>query len=135
MMTRQHRALALVFVSVLLLAGCGSKTSKLETGGINANDLLTNLLDRTIRILGDVTNVESAEVALPQLEKVNEGYDDLIKEADNLSPGARQDLADQAAAAIPGLKENARRMNAMKGVDEILGPVMNVMVGKLARLQ
>jgi hypothetical protein len=134
MMTRQQTVLALVLASILILAGCGSKTSKLETGGIDANDVLTNLLDKTTRILGDVTNVDSAEVALPQLEKINEGYDDLIKESDNLSPGARQDLADQAAAAMPGLKENARRMNAKKGVDEILGPVMNEMVGKLAKL-
>jgi len=135
MMTRQQTVLALVLASILILAGCGSKTSKLETGGIDANDVLTNLLDKTTRILGDVTNVDSAEEALPQLEKVIEGYDGLIKEAKNLSPNARQALADQATKAMPGMKDNARRMNAMKGVDEILGPIMNEMVGKLAQLQ
>lgn len=133
-MKRQPFALVLVLAAILMLAGCGSKTSKLETGGIDANDVLTNLLDRTTRILSDVNNTLAAEEALPQLEKVNEGYDDLIKEAKNLSPGARQDLADQAAKAMPGLKDNARRINAMKGVDEVLGPVMNEMVGKLSQL-
>ncbi len=134
MMTRAYRPLALVLALTFLLAGCGSKTSKLETGGIDANDVLTNLLDRTTRIIGDVTGVKAAEEALPDLEKVNRDFDELLKEADNLSPSGRQQLADQAADAMPGLKANARRMNAMKGVDEILGPLMNEIVGKLAQL-
>jgi hypothetical protein len=82
-----------------------------------------------------VTSIKTAEEALPELEKVNEDFDKLVDEAKKLSPGARSELAEQAARFMPGLKENANRLNTMKGVDEILGPVMNELVGKLARLQ
>ena len=134
-MIRRTRPLALVLALALLLAGCGSKTSELETGGINAVDLLNQLMSKTTRIVGGVTGVKAAEAALPELEQVNEDFDQLIDEAEKLSPGARGELAEEAARFMPGLKDNARRMNTMKGVDEILGPVMNEMVGKLAQLQ
>ena len=41
----------------LLTTGCGSKTSHLETGGINATDLLNNLLDKTNRISTKCLNI------------------------------------------------------------------------------
>lgn len=125
---------AAIFAMVLMAAGCGSKVSHLETGGINANDLLDNLTDKTTRILSDVVNVEAAKAALPQLEAVNDGYDQLIDEADDLSPNARIELSEQARKAMPGLKENARRINRKNGVDEIIGAEMNKMVTKLSKL-
>ena len=118
----------------LMLTGCGSKVSHLETGGINATDMLNNLLDKTNRILSDVVNVESAKAALPQLEAVNEGYDRLIDEMDGLSPAGRNEISEQAAKAMPGLKGNARRMNSKEGIEEIIGPEMNKMVTKLSKL-
>lgn len=125
---------AAILALVLAAAGCGSSVSHLETGGINANDLLDNLTDKTTRILSDVVNVEAAKAALPQLEAVNDGYDQLIDEAEDLSPNARIELSEQARKAMPGLKENARRMNRMNGVDEIIGAEMNRMVTKLSKL-
>ncbi len=125
---------AAILALVLTAAGCGSSVSHLETGGINANDLLDNLTDKTTRILSDVVNVEAAKAALPQLEAVNDGYDQLIDEAEDLSPNARIELSEQARKAMPGLKENARRMNRMNGVDEIIGAEMNRMVTKLSKL-
>ena len=136
MMTRQTRSLVLSFISVLFLVGCGgSEPSQLETGGINANDMITNLMDRTSRIMSDVTSVPTAEAALPELEKVNEDYDRLIKESDRLSQGARADLAQQASRYMPGLKDMARRVGSWKGVSDVLGPTMNEIVGKMAQLR
>ncbi len=127
--------LLIVLLSLgLLTTGCGSKTSHLETGGINATDLLNNLLDKTNRILSDVVNVQTAEAALPQLEAVNEGYDQLIDEMSDLSPAGRAEISEQAAKAMPGLKDNARRMNSKEGIEDIIGPEMNKMVTKLSKL-
>jgi hypothetical protein len=123
-----------ILAMILMAAGCGSSVSHLEKGGINANDLLDNLTDKTTRILSDVVNVEAAKAALPQLQAVNEGYDRLIDEAQDLSPNARIELSDQARKAMPGLKENARRMNSKRGVEDIIGPEMNKMVTKLSKL-
>jgi len=124
----------ILLLVILAVLGCGSKTSELETGGLNAVDLLNHLNDRTVRILGEVTNLAKAEEALPQLEAVNKDYDRLIKEADKLSLGARNELAEQAARMMPGLKDNTRRLAAKKDVGELLGPVLAEMVGKLSQL-
>ncbi len=134
MKMKRTSLLLTLLAMVLMIVGCGSKTSHLEMGGINANDLLDNLTDKTTRILSNVVNVESAKAALPQLEAVSDGYDNLIDEAGDLSPAARSRLSEQAVKAIPGLKDNARRMNSKQGIDEILGPVMNQMVTKLSKL-
>jgi len=137
MMTSPRRPtiVLLALLAILLLAGCGGKTSKLETGGITANDLLDNLMAKTTRIISDVRSVDTAEAALPELQGVSEDFNDLVKEADHLSPGARADLAEQASRYMPGLKDNAKRINAWKGVGDILGPTMNELVGKLAQLR
>jgi hypothetical protein len=135
-MTRFSRCLLPGLLLVLLLSGCGGKEpSVLETGGINANDLIVHLMDRTTRIVGSVTSVPTAEAALPELQQVSEDFDKLIKEADRLSPGARADLAEQAARYMPGLKDNTRRISAWKGVGDVLGPTMTELVQKLAVLQ
>jgi len=134
-MKRNQILVTIVVLAMTLIAsGCGGKVSHLETGGINANDMLDNLLDKTTRILSDVYNVDAANAALPQLEAVNEGYDRLIEELGDLSPAARNRLSEQAAKAMPGMKENARRMNSKAGIDDIIGPEMNKMVTKLSRL-
>jgi len=137
MMTSPRRPtiVLLALLAILLLAGCGGKTSKLETGGITANDLLDNLMAKTTRIISDVRSVDTAEAALPELQGVSEDMDELIKESDRLSQGARADLAQQASRYMPGLKDNAKRINAWKGVGDILGPTMNELVGKLAQLR
>lgn len=135
-MTRCHRLLPAALIIVPLLAGCGGpEPSILESGGINANDLIVHLMDRTTRIVGDVRSVDTAEAALPELQKVSEDFDRLIKESERLSPQARADLADQAARYMPGLKDNTRRITAWKGVGDILGPTMTELVQKMALLQ
>ncbi|MCP4290286.1 MAG: hypothetical protein GY780_00450 [bacterium] len=134
-MKNQRILLMLAVMAIALTTvGCGGKTSHLETGGINATDLLNNLLDKTNRILSDVVNTESAERALPELQAVNEGFDRLIEEMDGLSPAGRNEISEKAAQAMPGLKGNARRLNSKRGIEDIIGPEMNLMVTKLSKL-
>ncbi len=116
------------------LAGCGGpKTSPLETGGIDAVDLLTTLNARTTRVLGTVTGAAAAEAALPELEAISADYDDLLNQAKGLSPGARTQLSEQAARILPGLKDNAVRLASMRG-GEVLSPVLRGIIDKVALL-
>lgn len=121
-------------ILILLLAGCSGKPSIYERGGISTTDLLNNILDQTTSILSDVFNVQSAEAALPQLVGLNEEFDKLIEISGDLSPEGRQELAEKAARAMPGLKANARRINGQKGISDILGAEMNNLVFKLTEL-
>jgi len=136
---RPRLILSLTLILTVLLAGvagCGGKnqTSPLETGGIDALDMLKTLNNRTTRILGEVTGLQAAEAALPQLQAVGADYDKLIAQVDKLSPGPRQEIADEAARIMPGLKANAVRIGSMKGAGELLAPTMQELVNKVARL-
>ena len=131
---RNVSVVCLILALVVLTAGCSGKPSIYERGGINASDLLDNILDDTTNVLSDVINVESANAALPQLEIINEDFDALILIADDLSPEGRQVLAEKAARAMPGLKANARRINGQRGIGEVLGSEVNKMVFKLTEL-
>jgi len=123
-----------LLVLVLLVVGCSGKPSIYERGGISTTDLLNNILDQTTTVLSDVFNVESANAALPQLMSLNEDFDRLIEVSDELSPEGRQELAEKAARAMPGLKANARRINGQRGINDVLGEEINRMVFKLSEL-
>ena len=65
-------------ILVLGLAGCGGggNSPNMELGGINTGDMLDGLLDRTMRTLGSVNSIQSAEAAVPQLKAINDDFDD-----------------------------------------------------------
>ncbi|MBE0565784.1 MAG: hypothetical protein IH621_07515 [Krumholzibacteria bacterium] len=127
---------ALAAAVVLLAAGCGGgpQTHPLETGGIDAVDMLQTLQARTVRVLGTVTGTAAAEAALPELEAISADYGDLLVDAKGLSPAGRAELAEQAARILPGLKDNAVRLGSMRG-GTILTPVLGEIIDKVALLQ
>ena len=61
--------------------------------------------------LGGVTSRPTAEEALPMLEEINDQFKELSKTQGELSEQGQADLAAQAAKAMPGLKDNWRRVN------------------------
>ena len=127
----------LILAGLLAAAvGCGGKnqTSHLDTAGIDAVDVMQTLNARTTRIFGEITGMDAAEAALPQLQAVSADYDKLLAEADKLSPTTRQALADEAARIMPGLKANTKRIGAMKGAGELLAPTMQELLDKVAKL-
>jgi hypothetical protein len=113
------------------LAGCGSQPE--PDTGFTATDDMQGLLDRVTRTLSGVNNTDTAEEALPMLEMVSEEFDILIKRLPDLSESGRAEIATEAARALPGLRDNARRINNSKGID-LLGPTLNTMVGQLSQM-
>ena len=135
MMSRTSIRLTVSTILVLIatLAGCGGDPPPVETGWTSSDDL-SILMDKVTRTLSNVLNVDSAQARLPALESVSDKFDSLIDKVPNLNPSDRQKIREQAAKAMPGLKGNTRRIHNMQGVDEILGPIMNELVGKLGNL-
>ncbi len=131
MNTRRVVMTILALALIAGLAACGKKYEP-ETG-YTATDNLQILLDRVTRTLSGVNNPASAEAALPVLAEVSEEFDRLAERLPNLTESARAEMSSQAARAMPGLKDNARRINNSDGID-LLGPTMNELVNKLARL-
>ena len=134
MKTRLMIPTLVTLAAVVLLAGCGgNQPHELERGGLTAGDLMTSLIDRTTTTLSGVTSRATAEAAQPVLEEINEGFKDLIKTKGELSEQGQVDLADQAAKAMPGIKDNWRRVR-QQSYGDILGPVMDDLVGTLTKL-
>lgn len=130
----RHIVLTVLLLAVFtLMTGCSSKPHELERGGLSAGDLMTSLLDRTMTTLGGVTSRISAEEALPALEGINQEFENLVDTKGDLSDQGQADLSDQAAKAMPGLKDNWRRVN-MQTYGDILRPVMDDMIGNLTKL-
>jgi len=134
MKIRHILTIVLAVAVFTLLAGCGgNKPHELERGGLNAGDLMQSLLDRTMTTLGGVTSRPSAEEALPVLEEINEEFKQLKETKSDLSEPGQADLAAQAEKAMPGLKDNWRRVN-MQSYGDILRPVMEDMIVNLTEM-
>ena len=120
-------------ILVLGLAGCGGggNSPNMELGGINTGDMLDGLLDRTMRTLGSVNSIQSAEAAVPQLKAINDDFDDLIYHLPKLSPEGRNEMSNKARTAFPEINDMARRINEMGSLGKILGPEMDAMVEKV----
>ena len=127
---------ALALVLLLCAAGCGGggNSQEMELGGINTGDMLDGLLARTFRALGDINSLEAAEAAVPQLQAINDDFDDLIYHIPKLSENGRQEMSNKAKKALPEIQDTARRINDMPGLGNILGSSMNDMVEKLTLL-
>lgn len=134
MKTRLTLTTVFAIAALVLLAGCGgNQPHELERGGLNAGDLMTSLLDRAMTTLGGVTSVPAAEAALPVFEEINNEFAMLVETKGDLSEEGQADLSEQAARAMPGLKDNWRRVN-MQSYGTMLRPVMDEMVGYLTQL-
>jgi ElaB/YqjD/DUF883 family membrane-anchored ribosome-binding protein len=133
------RPVVLAAMTVLLLVcacGCGKSTSDnvRMAGNIRIDEVLPALLDRTTRTLSSISSADEAEQALPELEALNEDFDELLEYSQDLSPEGRQKVSSQAAAALPGIKDMARRLRENAGFDKIIGPTVNDMVWKIEQL-
>ena len=134
MKTRLMLTTLLAIATIILMAGCGgNQPHELERGGLNPGDLMQNLLDRTMTALGGVTSMKSAEAALPVFEDINKEFENLVDIKGDLSAEGQADLAAQAAKAMPGLKDNWRRVG-MQSYGEMLRPTMDSLVGNLTKL-
>ncbi len=121
---------------LLGLAACGGGNSQdMELGGINTGDMLDGLLSRTMRALGGVNSMETAEAAVPQLQAINDDFDDLIYHVPKMSEKGRAEMSKKAQKALPEIENMAARINEMGGLKKILGPSMNAMVEKIALLR
>ena len=132
-----HRFQAAFFLlSVFFLVACGGggNSPNMELGGINTGDMLDGLLDRTMRTLGSVNSIQTAEAAVPQLKAINDDFDDLIYHLPKLSPEGRHEMSNKARKAFPEIQDMANRINGMGSLGKILGPEMDTMVEKVKLL-
>jgi len=116
-------------------AGCGSSSSgEMVLAGIDLGEMLDGLLKRTMRTLSTVKDESSAQAAVMELTAINSDIDDLIYHAPKLSPAGQAELSAKVAETLPTVQETTQYINSIRGLTNILGPVMEDMVHKLTTL-
>jgi hypothetical protein len=124
-------ALALI---TLLATGCGSSSKSLNAGGLDLGNQLTSLIGQASSTLSGISDAGTAEEALPTLDSVNEGLSDIVQQASQLDPEARQQLTDQARKALPSWEALTSQVLTTPGVAGVIGSSVQSITEKLSFL-
>jgi CHAD domain-containing protein len=84
--------------------------------------------------LTDVTDVDSAQAALPKLEDMATQLDTLGKAFQSLPSTARPALAQTVATAVKKLESQRQRIEEIPGVGGILKSILDTIFEKLAAM-
>ena len=106
----------------------------LQSASMDLGKQLSSSLSSAGTALGSITDVESAKVAVPQLESVNAKLDEISAGSANMSPTEKASLSEMAASQVPMLKSAMDQAYAIPGVKEVIQPPMDSMLAKLAGL-
>ena len=128
-------AVILVVVLIAALSGCSGADKAIQESGQGGLDLTQQLMGSFGdfgKILGSVTDVGSAEKAVPELNSLDASLDDLAKAAGDASPEVQSSLSDIATSQIPGLKEITDTAYAIPGVKPVVKPQVDGLLAKFA---
>lgn len=92
---------------------------------------LTSIFARTTETLSEVKDVESAEAAVPELNKLNSQIDGLSLFWNNVPAEARSTIIKLVTEQIGKLTDLIEKVKAIPGVGDKLEPVLNSIVTKL----
>jgi hypothetical protein len=108
-----------------------SATSTL-VGGVDLAKEYGGVVTGLTKSLSGVTDAVSARAALPDLEKASGTLDRLAGLAKQLPAGAADIVKGQVRSATPGLKGLIDKLLGTAGMPEILKPVLDAILSKLA---
>ncbi len=130
---RNRRTVALVALVIALttVGACGKSQKALDTEGLSLGKDMSEIVNQAVKALGGVTDVASAQAALPQLTDVDGKLGDLVAKAAKLSPESKQTMIDLVKTAVPSLKTAMERVNAIPGVSDTLKPILDSLMAKL----
>jgi hypothetical protein len=137
MKLRTMTILTLSLMILSLAAGCGGEGegeggSVLDmAAGLNLGKDLSGMLGEATRLLGGITDLDSAKAALPKLAEMDGGLDDIVAKAKELSPENKEKFVEASMAAVPALEGAVSKLTAMPGVGDTLKPTLDSILGKV----
>lgn len=111
----------------------GSATA-LVVDGVDLSAQLTSSMDGLKSALGGITDVASAQAALPKLEDAVKSVDGLTAILAKLSPEQRTAVAGLVNTFLPTLKELIAKVMAIPGVGEVVKPTVDALLAKVEAL-
>jgi len=106
----------------------------LVVGGLDVGKQVTDSISSLRSTLGGITDVTSAQAALPKLREVTEQIDKVDGMIGRLSPEQRKLLAGLVNPVMPTLNQVFDKVLAIPGVAELLKPTIDALRAKLAVL-
>jgi len=109
-------------------------TQSLMVSGLDIGKQVTDSISSLRTTLGGITDVASAQAALPRLREVTAQIDKVAGMTGQLSPEQRKLLAGLVNPLMPTLNQLFDKVLAIPGVAEMLKPTIDVLKDRLADL-
>jgi hypothetical protein len=108
-----------------------AQTAALTVGDINVGQELTDIVGNAEESLQGITDVASAEAAVPALNDLNAQLEELSAPVGQLPEDAKKVLADVLGDRVAELKALADSVTSQEGVGAVLTPVLEPIMAKL----
>lgn len=108
--------------------------TEIMVDGVDVGKQATTTLDGIKASLGGITDVATAQAALPKLQESATAVDGLSGMMAKLSAPQKTALAALVAAALPAIKEAAGKVLAIPGVADVAKPAVDGLLAKLEPL-
>lgn len=102
--------------------------------GVDVGKQMTATLDGLKTALGGITDVATAQAALPKLQATATALDGVTGMLPKLSAAQKTALAALVTAALPAIKEAAAKVLAIQGVGDVAKPAIDTVMAKLESL-
>lgn len=99
--------------------------------GVDIGKQVTTVLDGLKTSLSGITDVATAQAALPKLQEAVSAIDGVSGMLGKLSAGQKSALAALVTAALPTIKDAATKVLAIQGVGDVAKPVVDSLLAKL----
>ncbi len=131
MKTRAIVTLTVVVMMLTMVGACGKGDKALDVAGLNLGKDMTSMLGDLTKMLGGITDLDSAKAALPKLTEMTGGLDDIAAKAGKLSAESKDAFVGLVNKAMPALEGAVTKLMEMPGVGDTLKPALDTIMAKV----
>lgn len=106
----------------------------LTVGGVNLGNSVKGLFGDLGDSLGSITDVASAQAALPDLNGIQDQLGTLERAVDSLPPAGRSALSSMVDASLPSVSRTADQLIGDSAIAPIVKPTLDNILGRLSAL-
>ncbi|MEE9354901.1 MAG: DUF937 domain-containing protein [Methylococcaceae bacterium] len=103
-----------------------------DLGNIDVSGELNSVFDSTSTAMTNISDIESAKAAIPQISAATSKLDQLSGVYQNLPDAAKSVVSNAAGGKISGLQGMVDKLSAIPGVGSVLKPTTDALLDKLA---
>lgn len=101
------------------------------TGNIDVSGELSNVVDSTTEAMTNITDMESAQAAIPQLNAATTKLDQLSGLYQNLPDSAKSVVSSTAGGKISNIQGMVEKISTIPGIGPVLQPTTDALMDKL----